>query len=130
MAAITGTSGSDSLTGTSSSDTIDALGGNDEIHGEGGADTILGGAGDDSVGGGAGNDWLEGGLGHDTLGGSGDRDHFVFREFGAANADSILDMSSNWDDIQLDVAAFGALGATGRFAAGDARFFAGAGATS
>ena len=130
MATLTGTSGNDFIDGTASSDTIDGLGGNDEMHGEGGADTVIGGAGNDSVGGGAGNDWLEGGLGNDTLGGSGDRDHFVFREFGAANADSILDMSSNWDDIQLDVAAFTQLGATGRFVAGDARFFAGAGATS
>ena len=129
MATLTGTSGNDFIDGTAASDTIDGLGGNDELHGEGSADTVIGGAGNDSVGGGAGNDWLEGGLGNDTLGGSGDRDHFVFREFGAANADSILDMSSNWDDIQLDVAAFTALGATGRFVAGDARFFAGAGAT-
>ena len=130
MATLTGTSGNDFIDGTAASDTIDGLGGNDELHGEGSADTLIGGTGNDSIGGGAGNDWLEGGLGNDTLGGSGDRDHFVFREFGAANADSILDMSSNWDDIQLDVAAFAQLGATGRFAAGDARFFAGAGATS
>jgi Ca2+-binding RTX toxin-like protein len=129
MATLTGSSGNDFLDGTSSSDTISGLGGNDELHGEGAADTLIGGAGDDSVGGGSGNDWLEGGLGHDTLGGSGDRDHFVFREFGSANADNVVDLSTNWDDIQLDVAAFTQLGATGRFAAGDARFYAAAGAT-
>ena len=104
--------------------------GANEFHGNGGADTIVGNAGYDSVGGGSGNDWLEGGAGNDTLGGSGDRDHFVFREYGAANTDVVLDMSRNWDDIRLDAAAFSDLGATGRFASGDARFFSGAGATA
>jgi Ca2+-binding RTX toxin-like protein len=116
--------------GNAAANVITGNSGANEFHGNQGDDTIVGGAGNDSVGGGSGNDWLEGGAGNDTLGGSGDRDHFVFRELGAANADLVTDMSRNWDDIRLDANAFSDLGATGRFAAGDARFFSGAGATA
>ncbi len=42
----------------------------------------------------------------------------------------MVGFASNWDSIRLDAAGFSALGATGRFATGDVRFFAGAGATS
>jgi Ca2+-binding RTX toxin-like protein len=63
------------------------------------------------------------------LGGGGDQDHLVFREYGAANADTILSFASNWDDIQLDGSAFSAAGAAGRFSANDPRFYAAAGAS-
>jgi Ca2+-binding RTX toxin-like protein len=126
---LNGTADSDG-DGSAGANVITGNSGANEFHGNGGDDTIVGGAGNDSIGGGSGNDWLEGGAGNDTLGGSGDRDHFVFRESGTANADTVVDMSGNWDDVRLDANAFADLGATGRFAAGDARFFAGAGATA
>ena len=116
--------------GNSVGNVITGNAGANEFHGNQGDDTIVGGAGNDSVGGGSGNDWLEGGGGNDTLGGSGDRDHFIFRESGTANADTVLDMSRNWDDIRLDANAFADLGAIGRFASGDARFFSAAGASA
>ena len=53
-------------------------------------------------------------------------DSYVFREFVAANADTIANFDgNNWDSVRFDNAAFTALGADGRFTAGDARFFAG-----
>ena len=115
MATITGTSGNDSLTGTSGNDTISGFGGND---------MLLGAAGNDSLRGNDGTDWLEGGAGSDNLGGGGGQDSFVFREAGSANADVLSDYASNWDNIQLDAAFFTSLGASGRFASGDARFVA------
>ena len=77
----------------------------------------------------SGNDSLAGAGGNDTLTGSGGQDSFVFREFGAANADRMTDFATNWDRIQVDDAAFTAAGAAGRLAAGDARFFSAAGAS-
>ncbi len=115
MATINGTSGNDSLTGTSGNDTISGFGGND---------VLLGAAGNDSLRGNDGTDWLEGGAGSDNLGGGGGQDSFVFREAGSANADVLSDYASNWDNIQLDAAFFTSLGASGRFASGDARFVA------
>ena len=115
MATITGTSGNDSLTGTSGNDTLTGFGGND---------VLLGAAGNDSLRGNDGTDWLEGGAGSDNLGGGGGQDSFVFREAGSANADVLSDYASNWDNIQLDAAFFTSLGASGRFASGDARFVA------
>ena len=115
MATINGTSGNDSLTGTSGNDTISGFGGND---------VLLGAAGNDSLRGNDGTDRLEGGAGSDNLGGGGGQDSFVFREAGSANADVLSDYASNWDNIQLDAAFFTSLGASGRFASGDARFVA------
>jgi Ca2+-binding RTX toxin-like protein len=124
------TTGNDTLTGTSGSDAIDGLAGNDCLFGFAGNDSLIGGAGNDSIRGNADLDWLEGGLGNDTVAGAGGRDSFVFREVGAANADVLIDFASNWDDIRLDLAAFGSLGDAGRFASADARFHAAAGATA
>src|SRR3954469_2811148 len=129
----TSTAGDDlanTLSGTSGADLIKGFGGNDFIGGGDGADSIVGGAGNDTIYGDSGNDWLEGGAGNDLVSGSGGQDDIVFREYGAANADSVAKFDGNgWDRIQLDIAAFTQLGATGRFAAGDARFYAAAGAT-
>src|SRR5207237_1289164 len=83
----------------------------------------------DSLNGNGGNDSLEGGAGNDALSGGGDQDNFVFREYGAANADTVADFASNWDMLRFDASAFTALGGAGHFAAGDARFYAAAGAT-
>src|SRR5204862_6848561 len=60
----------------------------------------------------------------------GGQDGYAFREFGAANADTVAAFDTNWDRLQLDAAAFANIGASGRFASGDVRFFSGAGATS
>ena len=125
-----GTEGNDTLIGTAGADTIYGLGGNDFIGGGEGADSIVAGAGNDTIYGDGGNDWIEGGAGNDLVSGSGDQDSIVFREFGAANADTVSGFASDWDNLQFDAASFSAIGASGRFAAGDARFYAAAGATS
>ena len=90
----------------------------DGTNGTEGNDTMIGTADNDSVEGRTGNERLTGGSGQDA---------FVFREFGAANADTITDFSgNNWDRLHFDDAAFTALGGDGRFRSGDARFRAGA----
>jgi len=100
------------------------------FNGSNGNDTIVGTVGNDTIWGNSGNDWIEGRGGNDQLSGGSGQDNYVFREFGAANADTLLNFDSNWDAMRFDNAAFTGLGADGHFAAGDARFFAGAGATS
>jgi Ca2+-binding RTX toxin-like protein len=121
-----GTEGNDTMIGTAGSDTLNGLGGNDFMQGQGSADTMRGGAGNDTMGGNDGVDWIEGGTGNDRLSGGSGQDAFVFREFGAASADTLTDFSGNgWDNLRMDNAGFTALGADGRFASGDARFRAG-----
>src|SRR5204862_4393190 len=105
------------------------MGGNDFPAGNDGAYSIVGGAGNDTIYGDGGNDWIEGGTGNDCLSGGSGQDNNVFREYGAANADTISTFASDWDRIQLDSAAFTQIGAAGRFAGGDVRFYAAAGAT-
>src|SRR5205085_7509917 len=129
MATFNGDDGNNTLVGGSDNDVIQGFGGDDFLSGGSGVDTVLGGAGNDTLYGDAGNDWLAGGAGNDTLSGGGDQDDIVFHEYGAANADSVGSFASDWDRIQLDIAAFGNIGANGRFAAGDVRFYAAAGAT-
>src|SRR3954467_4145453 len=129
MATLNGTEGNDSLSGTDSADSISGFGGNDFLAGGNGTDTVVGGSGNDTVYGDGGDDWLEGGAGNDSLSGGSGQDNIVFREFGAANADTIGSFDAGWDRIQLDVAAFANIGASGRFTSGDARFYAAAGAT-
>jgi Ca2+-binding RTX toxin-like protein len=89
-----------------------------------GADSIVGTSGGQNFSGRGGSDTLAGGAGIDTLWGGTEGDHFVFGEFGSANADRISDWSPGSDEIHLDDAAFAAIGAAGAFAAGDARFWA------
>ena len=128
-ATMTGT-GNIEVDGNTLANQIAGNAGNNVVWANSGNDTILGGAGNDDLHGEAGNDWLEGGAGNDTVGGGGDQDHLVFREFGAANADTVISFATSWDDLQLDSAAFTQIGATGQFAAGDARFYSAAGAAS
>src|SRR3981081_2404543 len=123
MPVINGTAGNDSITGTPDNDTINGFGGNDFLAGNSGDDSIVGGTGNDTIFGDGGNDWIEGGAGNDSVSGSGGQDSIVFREFGAANADVVASFDTNWDKIQLDVAAFADIGASGRFAAGEVRFY-------
>ena len=59
----------------------------------------------------------------DTLSDTSGNDTFIFRENGTANADVIGDWTSGSDEVALDNAAMGALGADGAFVAGDARFW-------
>ena len=86
---------------------------NDSLTGNGAAQTLVGQGGADTL-------WAAGGV--DVLWGGGGADTFVFRETGSANADSIRDWTSGSDNVALDDAVMTALGATGNFAAGDARF--------
>jgi len=74
MAAISGTTGDDSLVGTNSSDCISGGNGDDTIVGKAGNDTIYGGNGDDLIYAGDGYDKVYGGDGDDTIYGGGDND--------------------------------------------------------
>src|SRR6266699_1212458 len=87
-------------------------------------------SGTDTIYGDSGSDWIEGGAGNDFLSGGSGQDSNVFREYGAANADTVSTFSSDWDKIQLDASAFTQIGAVGRFSAGDARFYAAPGAAT
>ena len=87
----------DVLNGNAAAQNLTAQNGNDTLWGAGGADTLWGGAGNDT---------------------------FIFREMGTANADRVGDFTSGQDKLQLDDAAFTAIGALGNFAASDARFWA------
>jgi Ca2+-binding RTX toxin-like protein len=93
----------DTLSGNGASQTLTGQGGSDTIWGAGGADTLWGGTGADA---------------------------FVFREMGTANADRISDFASGSEKLQLDDAAFTAIGAMGNFAAADARFKANSSGTA
>jgi Ca2+-binding RTX toxin-like protein len=100
------------------------------ISGTSGNDTLVGGGGNDTIFGNSGNDWLEGRGGNDQLSGGSGQDSYVFREFGSQNADTLANFDSGWDFLGFDGAAFSALGGAGHFAAGDARFYAAAGASA
>ena len=85
-------------------------------------DRLTGSAGGQTLAGQAGADTLWGAAGIDTLWGGGGADRFIFRETGSANADSVRDWASGADKVALDNSPMSALGATGNFASGDARF--------
>src|SRR5207302_9264756 len=76
-----------------------------------------------------GNDWVQGGTGNDSVSGGGGQDVYAFAEFGAQNADNVLNFATAWDAIQLDAGGFSNIGAAGRFSGGDVRFFAAPGAS-
>lgn len=82
------------LTGDSSANTFNGTPGGDKLDGGGGRDRLTGLAG---------NDVLKGGTGADK---------FVFKEWGAANADRITDFLHGTDKIVLDDAVFTQLTAT------------------
>jgi Ca2+-binding RTX toxin-like protein len=94
------------------------------------ADSITGAASGQNLSARGGNDTLAGGAGIDTLYGGSGTDHFVFRETGSTNADQVRDFASGSDKIVLDGAVMSALGASGNFAAGDARFVANSSGTA
>src|SRR5205085_11071745 len=103
--------------------------GNDDLSGTSGADSIYGLAGNDTIFANAGYDWVQGGAGNDSVSGGGDKDSYAFAEYGAANADTVLNFATAWDNIQLDAAGFGAIGTTGTFGSSDVRFYAAPGAS-
>ncbi len=119
------------------------------IMGSWGADTILGSRGAESLSGSLGNDFidgrggkdrLEGGLGIDTLNGGAGGDEFVFNAilrgpfppFPIVEAlpDVIEDFTPGRDELLFDGSVYDALGAEGKWRAGDERFHAAAGVTS
>src|SRR3954465_13977043 len=130
MATFNGTEGNDTITGGAESDVINGNGGNDSLLGGDSSDSVSGGAGNDFVSGNAGTDWVEGDTGNDEVRGGSGQDSIAFREYGDANADQLTDFDAGWDNIQLDASAFTQIGAAGRMAAGDPRFFSAPGATS
>jgi Ca2+-binding RTX toxin-like protein len=100
------------------------------VSGTNAANQLAGAFGDDTLNGRAGNDTLTGDRGDFANPGPVGADHFVFDQApGAANADVITDFQSASDTLDLDASVMAQLGGSGRFAAGDARFFAAAGAT-
>jgi serralysin len=77
----------------------------------------------------AANNTLRARDGNDTVTGGGGNDFFDFTTApSAGNADTITDFASI-DQLRFEDGAFTAIGATGTWAAGDARFWAGAGVT-
>src|SRR5919109_5093692 len=94
---------------------------NDQLTGNGAGQTLTGQGGSDTI-------WGAGGV--DTLWGGTGVDHFIFRETGTANADFVSDFASGVDKIVLDASVMSALGASGNFAAGDARFAANSSGTA
>ena len=94
------------------------------------ADRMSGNAAGQNLTGKGGNDTLWGAGGIDTLWGGNDADTFNFRETGTANADRISDFVSGTDNILLDATVMSALGASGNFVAGDARFAANSAGTA
>ncbi len=111
------------LDGTMSGGFDGTLANIERVLGGDGGDSLVGGAGGQNLSGRIGNDTLEGREGNDTLWSGSGEDWFVFRETGAANADSVRDFSSA-DTIALDGTVMTALGAQGAFSSSDARFAA------
>lgn len=123
--ALLGGLGNDTLSGDAGADSLDGADGNDSLSGGMNADTLLGGIGDDWLGGGQGTDSLAGGDGVDTLigglgtdlliGGAG-ADRFVFRHVldGSVNIDTLVDLQSGVDVVELSATIFSAFaGSTG-----------------
>jgi serralysin len=127
---INGTAGNDTLAGGTGNDTINGVAGNDLLQGLGGNDSIVGATGWDTLQGGEGDDRLYAGGWSDTMTGGAGADSFVWAETGANNRDTVTDFASGTDEVLLENGALTALGAAGAWAAGDARFWAAAGATS
>jgi Ca2+-binding RTX toxin-like protein len=118
LTAGTASGGGDAGAGSATLTSIEnALGGNfnDSLIGSSGANWLRGSAGNDTLNGGAGADRLNGGAGNDA---------FVFAAApGSANADVVEDFATGADKLQMENAVMSAIGATGNFAAADARFW-------
>jgi Ca2+-binding RTX toxin-like protein len=103
---------------------LEGRGGHDTLTGGAGRGTYLGGDGNDSIHGGDFNDTLDGGAGNDILDGIGAGVYAFSAAPGAANADQIINFGAGFSVISLDRAVMPALGPSGAFIAGDARFAA------
>ena len=118
----------DHLIGNADANLLEASIGDDLLEGGAGNDTLIGGNLDpeDPAGG---NNTLDGGLGNDSLVGTNEIDNFLFR---APNqgVDRVAGFATSQYRVVFDNSGFTAIGSAGTFASGDARFFAGAGATS
>jgi Ca2+-binding RTX toxin-like protein len=139
-------------TGNSAANLIDGTGGwHVHLDGKGGADTLLGSPQEDTLQGRSGGDVIDGGddydlitgnggadtlaggwdFREDTLTGGAGRDRFLFLNSQAPGADVLTDFTTQIDELAFDTSSgFGEIGASGNFAAGDARFYAAAGATA
>jgi Ca2+-binding RTX toxin-like protein len=113
---------------------LEGRGGNDTIFGGFQNDTLLGGDGNDLLNGGQDVDTLDGGAGNDTLEYSGFGDDDMWGGTGADSfavsspndfANRVHDFETGVDKLQLDGSRMPNVGASGNFAASDARFFAG-----
>lgn len=102
----------------------------ERVLGGNGHDSIIGASGAQNLSGRTGNDTLAGATGVDTLWGGAGNDRFIFREFGAADADQVSDFTSGQDKLELDAVTFAAIGGEGNFNAGDPRFAANASGTA
>jgi Ca2+-binding RTX toxin-like protein len=103
--------------------------GSADLHGGDGDDQLFGSQYADQLIGDAGNDLLDGGPGADSLSGGSGSDSFVFSARDGF-ADGVMDFASGADKIRFDARVFSEIGATGNFAAGDARFYSAAGASA
>ena len=106
---------------------INGTSGNDVLVGGDGAEAINGLAGNDTLSGGGGNDTVNGGDGLDRLTGGAGADDFAFTsDVRSFNSDVITDFVSGIDRLNLEPARFDLIGAGGRFAVDDERFYAAA----
>ncbi|MEM8631961.1 MAG: LamG-like jellyroll fold domain-containing protein [Pseudomonadota bacterium] len=95
------------------------------LRGTDGNDTIIGRSGNDDLRGRDGDDRLLGGKGRDELKGGKGKDDFVFKDYGKAHRDKVLDFDSADDTIEINLKHFG-LGsdfALSGLTGGDDRFF-------
>ena len=98
---VVGTDGNDNnLDGNDSANFIAGLGGNDDIEAFAGNDTIYGGNGNDTIDGGDDDDLIVGGMGADNLTGGDGNDTFFFDAGAVAEAGSIFDLITDFDDSQ------------------------------
>jgi Ca2+-binding RTX toxin-like protein len=124
----TGANFDDHIIGNAGANRLEAMLGNDLLEGGAGNDTLIGGGLDDfdPVGG---NNTLDGGLGDDSLVGTREIDNFLFHA-PSTGVDRVSSFATSQDKLVFDNSGFTAIGSAGTFGLGDARFFAGAGATS
>ncbi len=126
LAAGTATGGGQDGAGSASLTSIEWVVGTDAF-----GDRLSGSAAAERFEGRGGNDTLSGMGGNDTLVGEAGQDMFVFASApGSGNVDLVMGFAAGSDEAAFDNTVFTALGADGDFAAGDARFAAGAGFTS
>ncbi len=91
------------VTGTSGGDTISGGAGADKINGNNSADYISGGAGDDRIHGNNGNDTLLGGAGSDDVKGGGGSDLLVYNYADGRTASDLYDGGDQQDSLRLEM---------------------------